>query len=353
MKILVSSCLMGNNCKYNGGNNFSKEISEYVAGHEVIGVCPEVLGGLSIPRIPCEIVNGEVINREGISCDMEYRKGAEIALQIAKENDVDLAILQSRSPSCGCGKIYDGTFSRKLIDGNGIFADLMIKNGFSVMDSSNLIAMSKIKSILKSEDYVMEDVGMSQSDVYIFSDKVLKVQAQSEETDYESRILSWLADRIPSPRLLAYGLEDGKAYTLMEKVEGEMLCKKEYLMDSRKMLKVAADGLKRLWQVDITDFPGERKPGDDLVLCHGDYCLPNILAKGDELSGFIDLSRVCVDDRWRDIAVCIRSMERNLSGIYSGGKNYGPLDLDFFLQELGIEMNEEKMKYYLELEDAD
>lgn len=343
---------MGTNCKYNGGNNFSKEIAEYIAGHEVIGVCPEVLGGLPTPRIPCEIVQGEVINREGKSCDKEYRKGAGIALEIARENEIDLAILQSRSPSCGCGQIYDGTFSRKLISGNGIFADLLIKNGFSVMDSSNLIAMQKIRSILKNEAYVMEDIGMSQSDVYIFADKVLKVQAQTEETDYESRILSWLSGKIPSPKLLAYGLENGKAYTLMEKIEGKMLCNKEYLNDSRRLLKLAAEGLKMLWQVDITDFPGKRNEGNDLVLCHGDYCLPNILIKDDAISGFIDLSNVCVDDRWRDITICIRSIERNLNGCYSGGIKYGAMDLNYFLSELGIEMNEEKMNYYLALEDA-
>ncbi|MDO4466048.1 MAG: DUF523 domain-containing protein [Bacillota bacterium] len=134
MKILVSACLLGENCKYNGGNNKSIKLLSYLKNHEVISVCPEVLGGLSIPRIPCEIRNGEVINKEGVSCDQEFRKGAKIALQSAINEKIDLAILQSRSPSCGIKQIYSGTFSKELIDGSGVFAQLLMENGFKVLD---------------------------------------------------------------------------------------------------------------------------------------------------------------------------------------------------------------------------
>lgn len=98
MKILVSGCLLGENCKYNGGNNYSEKVAEYIKGHQVISVCPECLGGLPTPRVPSEIVNGVVINREGQNVDAEFRKGAEAALDIAKEEQIDEAILQSRSP---------------------------------------------------------------------------------------------------------------------------------------------------------------------------------------------------------------------------------------------------------------
>lgn len=138
MKIMVSACLMGQNCKYNGGNNFSEKLLKYVAGHEVYSVCPEVMGGLSTPRIPCEIVDGVVLNRDGVSCDVEYRLGAEIALAMAKREGIDLVILQSRSPSCGVNQVYDGTFSGTLRDGQGIFAELLIKHGFKVMDVEDL-----------------------------------------------------------------------------------------------------------------------------------------------------------------------------------------------------------------------
>ena len=138
MKILVSGCLLGENCKYNGGNNYSEKVAEYIKGHEVISVCPECLGGLPTPRVPAEIVNGVVTNREGQIVDAEFRKGAEIALEIAKKEQIDVAILQSRSPSCGVKQIYDGTFSGKKIDGQGVFARLLKENGIPMMDVEEL-----------------------------------------------------------------------------------------------------------------------------------------------------------------------------------------------------------------------
>lgn len=138
MKILVSACLLGENCKYNGENNYSEKVAEYIKGHEVVSVCPECLGGLPTPRVPAEIVNGVVINREGQRVDAEFRKGAEVALNIAKKEQVNVAILQSRSPSCGMKQIYDGTFSGKRIDGQGVFAELLKKDGFEMIDVEDL-----------------------------------------------------------------------------------------------------------------------------------------------------------------------------------------------------------------------
>ena len=138
MKILVSGCLLGKNCKYNGGNNYSEIVAEYIKGHEVISACPECLGGLPTPRVPAEIVNGVVTNREGKNVDAEFRKGAKIALEIAKKEKIDLAILQSRSPSCGVKQIYDGTFSGTRIDGQGVFARLLNENGFKMIDVEDL-----------------------------------------------------------------------------------------------------------------------------------------------------------------------------------------------------------------------
>ena len=138
MKILVSGCLLGENCKYNGGNNYSEIVAEYIKGHEVISACPECLGGLPTPRVPAEIVNGVVTNREGKNVDAEFRKGAKIALEIAKKEKIDLAILQSRSPSCGVKQIYDGTFTGTKINGQGVFAKLMNENGFKIIDVEDL-----------------------------------------------------------------------------------------------------------------------------------------------------------------------------------------------------------------------
>ena len=138
MKIAVSACLLGENCKYNGGNNYSEKVRDYIKGHEVILVCPEVLGGLPIPREPAEIVNGIVSLKDGTSVDKEFREGARTALETVKEQNVDIVILQSRSPSCGVNAIYDGSFSGRIIPGQGIFADLLRRNGIKAIDVENL-----------------------------------------------------------------------------------------------------------------------------------------------------------------------------------------------------------------------
>ena len=132
MKIAVSACLLGENCKYNGGNNYSEKVRDYTKGHEVIPVCPEVLGGLSIPREPAEIVNCIVSLKDGTSVDKEFRQGAKEALKIVKEQNADIVILQSRSPSCGVNTVYDGSFSGRIISGQGVFADLLMRNGIKV-----------------------------------------------------------------------------------------------------------------------------------------------------------------------------------------------------------------------------
>lgn len=138
MKIIVSACLLGENCKYNGGNNRCQEVLDFVKNHEVIPVCPEVVGGLSTPRLPAEIKNGIVTNTEGNPVDAEFRKGANIALDIALKEGAELAILQPRSPSCGCKQIYDGTFTRTLISGKGIFAQLLHDNGIKAIEPTDI-----------------------------------------------------------------------------------------------------------------------------------------------------------------------------------------------------------------------
>ena len=138
MKIMVSACLLGENCKYNGGNNKNEKVLEFIKGHEVIPVCPEVMGGLPTPRVPSEIREGIVVNKEGVLVDKEFRKGAEEAYEIAVKEKVDLVLLKAKSPSCGPKQIYDGTFSKKLIDGQGIFASMIHQAGFQYMDEEDL-----------------------------------------------------------------------------------------------------------------------------------------------------------------------------------------------------------------------
>lgn len=142
MKYIVSACLMGDNCKYNGGNNYNEDVINFLKDKEYIKVCPEVFGGLKTPRVPSEIVFDKVINQKGLDVTNEYLKGAYKTLQIIKDNNIKCAILKSRSPSCGTNQIYDGTFSKTLKSGDGITAKLLKENGISVFSE---LELEKIK----------------------------------------------------------------------------------------------------------------------------------------------------------------------------------------------------------------
>lgn len=138
MIIGVSACLLGENCKYNGGNNESNKLRDYVKGHTVVAVCPEVMGGLPTPRDPAEIVGGVVRQKSGRSVDAEFRTGARAALKKLKDAGAELAILQSRSPSCGVKEIYDGTFTGHLVKGKGVFAAMIEEAGIRAVDAEDL-----------------------------------------------------------------------------------------------------------------------------------------------------------------------------------------------------------------------
>jgi len=145
MKIAVSACLLGENCKYSGGNNRSERLLSELAKHpeiEIIPVCPEVAGGLPTPRPPAEIVDGEVVNNSGVSVDAEYRAG--VAAEMARlkphieSGELAAAVLQSRSPSCGVHEVYDGTFTGRLIAGRGLFAQALAESDVALIDISDL-----------------------------------------------------------------------------------------------------------------------------------------------------------------------------------------------------------------------
>lgn len=137
MNILVSACLLGTDCKYNGKNNFNKKISYLADRHTIIPICPEILGGLSTPRPPAEIRNGRVINKIGEDVTDAFVEGAKKTLDTAKKYNCKLAVLKANSPSCGCGEIYDGNFSKTLISGNGICAKMLIDNGIKVLTEND------------------------------------------------------------------------------------------------------------------------------------------------------------------------------------------------------------------------
>ena len=141
--ILVSACLLGENCKYNGGNNLCPAVLQFIEekrreGAAIVPVCPEVLSGVGVPRPPVEIVNGRIRTADGTDLDEAYRMGVERAMAIAKQMGASMAVLQSRSPTCGVREIYDGTFTRTRIEGRGLFAKALARAGVKLIDKEDL-----------------------------------------------------------------------------------------------------------------------------------------------------------------------------------------------------------------------
>lgn len=138
MNILVSACLMGVYCRYDGKTKQIESLEELMKKHTLIPVCPEIMGGLPTPRPAVETQNGRAINKVGEDNTEQFERGAREVLRLAKLYDCQMAILKERSPSCGSGHIYDGTFTGTIIDGNGITAQLLIDNGIKVIGESQI-----------------------------------------------------------------------------------------------------------------------------------------------------------------------------------------------------------------------
>jgi len=260
------------------------------------------------------------------------------------------------------------------------------------MKMNELYLPQELRSLVARKHYAVDDVGMSASKVLIFDDMVLKIQPERQETRTEKRMLSWLDGKLPVPKLVYHTVEEGINYLLMSRIKGKMACDAELMENPGQLVPILAESLKMLWQVDISDCPvrwdlqhklekaraavaagevdvenvepetfGENgfkdpadllgwlctnQPPEDLVLSHGDFCLPNVFIDNQRLSGFIDLGRMGVADRWQDIALCWRSLKHNYGGEY-GGKVYEDFDPDCLFQALGIEPDREKLRYYI------
>ena len=254
----------------------------------------------------------------------------------------------------------------------------------------------EIRCLVAGQDYEVNDVGMSGSMVLMFEDMVLKIQQETEETKSERMILQWLEGKLPAPKILSYVNEEGKSYLLMSRVQGKMACDDEFMSNPKLLVSVLAQSLKTLWNVDITDCPalwdldamletaretvekglvdmentqpetfGENgfqspqellewlianRPAEELVLSHGDFCLPNIFIQDEKLAGYIDLGRAGAADKWKDIAICYRSLKNNFDGMYSE-KKYPDFNPDILFDELGIEPDWDKINYYILLDE--
>lgn len=262
-----------------------------------------------------------------------------------------------------------------------------------------LLQKSLPDSIFKLVDgkaYKLDNIGMSGSKIMTFEDSVLKVSGFQRENEETVRMMKWLEGKIPVPKVIAYEKDDEQQYLLMSKVKGRMSCDEYYLEHPKELLDILAKALKMLWSVDISDCPRIRdidtelleagyrvendlvdadnaepdtfgkdgfespgallewlnanKPELEPVLSHGDFCLPNIFIDNGNISGFIDLGDTGVGDKWRDIALCYRSLKHNFDGSY-GGKVYPDFDPDMLFEALGIEPDMGKLRYYILLDE--
>ena len=142
-KLLISACLAGENCKYNGGNNYTPLVEELKKRYVLVTVCPECFGGLPIPHPPSERVGERVVAKTGEDVTAAFRLGAEKTLEIAKEQGIGKAVLKERSPSCGFGAIYDGTFTGTVVPGSGVAAEMLAAAGVAIYGESEIEKLLK------------------------------------------------------------------------------------------------------------------------------------------------------------------------------------------------------------------
>ena len=258
------------------------------------------------------------------------------------------------------------------------------------------IEEERIDSLLLAGGYTTDEICMSGSSVFLFEDRVLKIQDCSKESENEYLMTRYLQGMLPVPAVYAYKKSDGKSYLLMGKCVGEMACGDGYMENPAMQCQLLAGGLKRLWAVDISDCPSDQRlkyklkqaaynvenglvdlenvepdtfgengfgspaqlldwlyanmPEEEPVLSHGDYCLPNVFGMGTQVSGYIDLGRSGIADKWCDIAICYRSISQNYSGKYKRQAYFHYDDLLLF-RELGIEPDWDKIRYYILLDE--
>jgi len=137
-KLLISACLLGENCRYSGGNNYEPLTEALGERFELVPVCPECLGGLTSPREPAERVGERVLSRTGEDWTAAFYLGAERTLEIARREGISRAVLKERSPSCGCGAVYDGTFTGAVVRGDGVTAELLKAHGLRILGESRI-----------------------------------------------------------------------------------------------------------------------------------------------------------------------------------------------------------------------
>lgn len=255
---------------------------------------------------------------------------------------------------------------------------------------------SRIEALLAGARGKNETIGRSGAQVLVYDDCVLKLQPCGVEAENEARMLRFLHGKAPVPAVYAEAEEAGMHYLLMERCAGEMACAPSYMENPPLQCEMLAAGLRALWQVDARECPSDQRlarklvaarynvehglvdtenmepetlgpggfaspaallewlernrPAEEETLSHGDYCLPNVFGCGARVSGYIDLGKAGVADKWCDIALCCRSLSHNFAGRY-GGRTYPDYDGTRLFRALGIAPDWEKIRYYLLLDE--
>ena len=254
----------------------------------------------------------------------------------------------------------------------------------------------KIKHLVDGKNFTSDDIGKSNAKVLVFDDCVHKIEKTSAKNDELVKMMRWLEGKLPIPKIIAYEKDSENQYLLMSKVHGIMSCDDYYMSRPKELCEFLAQALRLLWSVDVSDCPRHitlddefkearyrvennlvdvddaepetygpdgfenpmallewleaNRPDFELVLSHGDFCLPNIFIDGNKLGGFIDLGDTGVGDKWCDIALCYRSLKHNADGTW-GKKVYPDLNPDLLFDALGIEPDWEKIRYYILLDE--
>ncbi len=253
-----------------------------------------------------------------------------------------------------------------------------------------------IEQMISGKAYTADKTGMSRAQVLVFDDCVLKIAPCRKRNEETVEVMRWLENRLPVPRVLCFEQDAERQYLLMSRVPGKMACDAYFLERPGELAEKLAEAIRMLWSVDVSGCPRIRdidaelkearfrvenhlvdldnvepetfgaggfkdpeqllewlennRPDYDPVFSHGDLCLPNIFIDRGRISGFIDLGDAGVGDRWRDIALCCRSLRRNAEGAY-GGKAYPEARAESLLAALGVAPDLEKIRYYLLLDE--
>ncbi len=253
-----------------------------------------------------------------------------------------------------------------------------------------------MKALIQEHTFEVDSIGCSGSHIFVFNnDLVLKVEHKRDESDGEYQMMKWLQGKLPVPHIVDFYTDGKTNYLLMTKLKGKMACDSAIIKDLENMARLMAKGLERLWQVDIKGCPRiinldykldralfsvknsmvdiddaepgtfgangfsnamelyeylrDNRPEEEEVFIHGDYCLPNVFFENNDVTGYLDLGYSGIGDRWQDIALAVRSIRHNLEDI--GKEELYSSMYDIFFEELGIEPDKEKIKYYILLDE--